>query len=151
MFGVDRLEGLFVLSSFFLQGALLIHFAVRKWRFDTAIRYGPVVYALGIPAALVSIILLAGGKTWALWLGGFLYLLWALYGYTVEYVKKIEWRTPIRWSIFGPYVCLYLATIMFYWFPLGLIRKPLWYAYALLFVASTLLNISSHNRPGERT
>ena len=37
-------------------------------------------------------------------IGGFLYLAWAIFGYVVEYRKGIEWRAPIRWSIFGPYI-----------------------------------------------
>jgi len=93
-----------------------------------------------------SVILLLGGKTWSLWLSGFLFLVWAIFGYAVEYVKGIQWRSPIRWSIFGPYVFLYLATIMFYWWPLGLINKPLWGVYALLFIASTILNVTSHKK-----
>jgi len=64
--------------------------------------------------------------------------------YIIEYVKGIQWRNPIHWPVFGPYVFLYLATIMFYWWPLGLISRPLWYAYAILFVISTVLNITSH-------
>jgi uncharacterized membrane protein YecN with MAPEG domain len=83
-------------------------------------RYGPIVYALSVPAAAVSMFLLVGGKTWSLWLSGFIYLVWAIYDYTVEYIQNIEWRNPIRWRIFGLYVFLYLATIMFYWFPLAL-------------------------------
>jgi hypothetical protein len=99
---------------------------------------------LSIPAAANSIILLAHGKSWGLWMGGFIYLIWAIYGYYVEYIRKIEWRTPIYWPVFGPYIVLYLATIMFYWWPLALIYKPLWYAYAILFIVSTILNITSH-------
>ena len=100
--GIDNLDLLFAATAFLFQIVLTIHFALRKWRFETAIRYGPIVYALSLPAAIVSLLLLLDGKTWSLWLGGFLYLVWALYGYTVEYVKKIEWRYPIRWSVFGP-------------------------------------------------
>jgi hypothetical protein len=144
MLDLDYLEFLFVVSAFLFQFILIVHFALRKWRFNIAMRYGPIVYALSMPAVAVSILLLIGGKPWSLWLSGFLYLIWALYGYTVEYVRKIEWRNPIRWPIFGPYVFLYLSTIMFYWFPLGLVSKPLWYVYAVLFVASTLLNVTSH-------
>jgi hypothetical protein len=144
MLDLDYLEFLFVVSAFLFQFILIVHFALRKWRFNIAMRYGPIVYALSVPAVAVSILLLIAGKPWSLWLSGFLYLIWALYGYTVEYVRKIEWRNPIRWPIFGPYVFLYLSTIMFYWFPLGLVSKPLWYVYAVLFVASTLLNVTSH-------
>jgi hypothetical protein len=63
---------------------------------------------------------------------------------SVEYWKEIEWRNPIRWPIFGPYVLFYLATPLFYWFPLALLAKPLWYAYGALFVVSTVLNVTSH-------
>ena len=76
--------------------------------------------------------------------------MWAVFGYTVEYVKRIRWRNPIRWSVFGPYVFLYLATVMFYWWPLGLISRPLWYVYAVLFIISTTLNVTSHKGPEDR-
>jgi len=147
MFGLDSLGMLFVASAFLFQIVLIIHFALRKWRFDLAMRYGPIVYALSILAAVLSVLLLLGGKTWALWLSGFIYLIWAIYGYTVEYAKRTEWRNPIRWPIFGPYVFLYLATAMFYWWPLALVSKPLWYVYAVLFIASTILNVTSHKGP----
>ena len=145
MSGLDSLETLFVTTAFLFQLVLIAYFALRRWRFAAAIRYGPSVYALSLAAFAVSLRLLLGGKSWSLWLGGFLYLVWAIFGYTVEYVKKIEWRTPIRWPIFGPYVFMYLATVMFYWFPLALVHKPLWYIYAALFVVSTFLNVTSHH------
>jgi len=145
MFSLDNLETLFVATAFLFQLVLIVHFALRKWRFATAIRYGPIVYTLSLAAFAVSLRLLLSGKPWSLWLGGFLYLVWAVFGYIVEYVKKIEWRTPIRWPIFGPYVFMYLATVMFYWFPLALVYKPLWYVYAALFVVSTFLNMTSHH------
>jgi hypothetical protein len=150
MFGLDRLEILFVIWAFLFQIILIIHFALRKWRFNTAMRYGPIVYGLGIPAAALSILLLLGGKTWSLWIGGFIYLVWGIYGYSIEYVHKIEWRNPIRWGIFGPYISLYLATIMFYWWPLALFNRPLWFVSAGLFVIATILNATSHKGPEDK-
>ena len=147
MFSPDNLNNFFAVTAFLFQIVLIIHFAIRKWRFDIAIRYGPIVYALSVPALVVSILLLLSGKTWSLWLGGLLYFVWASYGYTVEYIRKIEWRNPICWSILIPYVTLYLSTVMFYWFPLALIDKSLWYVYALLFITSTILNVTSHTKP----
>lgn len=94
MFELDLLETLFVLTAFLFQSVLIIHFALRKWRFDTAIRYGPIVYLLSIPSFAVSILLLLGGMTWSLWLGGLLYVVWAIYGYVVEYVKKSNGAIP---------------------------------------------------------
>jgi hypothetical protein len=148
MFSLESLVVLFVIWAFLFQIALIIHFALRKWRFDLAMRYGVIVYALGIPAAVISILLLFGGSSWSLWMGGFICLIWGVYGYWVDYVKKIQWRIPPRWPVFSPYIFLYLATIMLYWWPLGLISRPLWYAYTVLFVISTALNATSHKVPG---
>jgi hypothetical protein len=147
MFDLDALDALFVCWAFLFQIILIIYFALRKWRFYISMQYGPIVYALSIPAVAISIILLFGGKTWSLWLGGFIYFAWAVYGYFVDYVRKIQWRDPIRWQVFGPYVLLYLATVMFYWWPLAHIRRPLWYVYATLFIISTMLNVTSHKNP----
>jgi hypothetical protein len=144
MLGLDSVASLFVAWAFLFQIALIVHFALRRWRFPVAMRYGPLVYALGIPAAAVSILLLLDGKAWFLWIGGFLCLAWGAFGYWVEYIKQIQWRNPIYWPIFVPYISLYLATIMFYWWPLGLINRALWYAYAVLFIISAVLNATSH-------
>ena len=146
MFGLKNLELLYVITAILFQIVLIVHFAIRKWRFETAIRYGTIVYGLGIPAFIVSVILLLGNLNWEFWLGGFIYLVWAIFGYYVEYVKKIEWRSPIRLNIFIPYIIIYLATVMFYWWPLANINKSLWYVAAILFIISTVLNAISHNR-----
>jgi hypothetical protein len=145
MFGLDSLDILFVVWAFFFQVVLIVHFAVRKRFFESyALKFGWIVYALSIPAVVISVVLLLGGKTWSFWLGGFLFLIYAAYGYWIDYVKGTQWRNPIRPSILIPYVTLYLATVMFYWWPLGLLSRPLWYVFAVLFVIGTVLNISSH-------
>jgi hypothetical protein len=145
MFGLDNLEILFVVWAFFFQIVLIVHFALRKRFFESyTMKFGWVVYALSIPAALISLALLLGGKTWSFWLGGFLFLVFAVYGYRVDCVKRIQWRNPLRLSIMFPYVFLYLATVMFYWWPLGLLSRPLWVVFGVLFVIGTILNITSH-------
>jgi hypothetical protein len=147
MLGDNTLLQLFAITAFVLQLVLIVHFALRRWAFATAMRFGVFVYGLGIPAAIVSIVLWVGGQPWYLWAAGLLYLVWAGFGYSVEYLLHINWRTPIRWAIFVPYVVLYLASMMFYWWPLATISRPLWYVYAALFVASTILNLLSHAGP----
>lgn len=144
MANLDDLDILFVGWAFLFQFVLIAHFSLRKWSFPVAQKHGWVVYAFGVPASIVAVFLLVGGKTWSLWVGGLLHLVWAIYGYTVEYVWKLRWRNPVRWPIFGPYVFLYLATIMFYWWPLGIVSRLSWYVYAVLFVLSTFLNVTSH-------
>ena len=142
---LDNLDKLFIEWAFFFQVVLIVHFALRKHFFESyTIKYGWIVYALCIPAVVISIILLLGGKSWSFWLGGFLYLVYAAFGYWVDYLMKIQWRNPLRLSIMFPYVFLYLSTVMFYWWPLGQLSRPLWFAYAILFVLATILNITSH-------
>lgn len=145
MQSLDSLDFLFIIWAFFFQIVLIVHFAIRKRNFESyALKYGWLVYALSIPAVIISIILLLGGKPWSFWVGGFLFLVYASYGYRIDYVKQIQWRNPLRPSIMFPYVFLYLATVMFYWWPLGLLSRPLWIIYAVLFVIATILNITSH-------
>jgi hypothetical protein len=145
MWGFDNLDTLFILWAFTFQIVHVLHFAVRKSLFTTyTLRFGWIVYALSIPAAIISIILLRGGKRWYFWLGGFLFLAYAAFGYWADYVKAIPWRTPLVATIMVPYVLLYLATEMFYWWPLLRLNRRLWGAFAVLYVVATILNITSH-------
>ncbi|HSB67368.1 MAG TPA: hypothetical protein VLD65_12385 [Anaerolineales bacterium] len=146
MFGLENHQLAYVLNAFLVQLILIAHFALRKWRFNLAMRYGPLVYAMSIPSFALSIFLYNRGVDYAYWLGGFIYMVWGLYGYSIEYILKIEWRNSLHWSILIPYVVLYLATVMFYWWPLALIYKPLWYVYAVFFLVSTYFNVTSHRQ-----
>ncbi len=145
MMKLDSLDKLFVAWAFIFQILLIVHFAVRKTFFESyTLKYGWIIYALCIPAVVISVILLLGGKSWSFWLGGFLFLLFAAFGYWVDYVAQIQFRSPIKLSVLIPYVFLYLATVMFYWWPLRFLSQPLWFAYGILFVIATILNIRSH-------
>jgi hypothetical protein len=143
-FGLDKYDTLFVGWAFIFQICLIAFFEIRKSNLDLILRHGWIFYLLSIPAIIVSFILLRAGKGWSFWIGGFIFLIWAMFGLFVEYKFKIQWRNPIRWFVFIPYVVLYLGTNMFYWFPVGIIRQSLWYIYALFFALSTYLNITSH-------
>jgi len=145
MFSLDKRDMLFVVWAFTFQIILIIHFALRKRFLESyTMKYGWIVYALSIPAVVISVILLQGGKSWSFWLGGFLFLIYAAYGYYIDYVKQIPWRNPLVLSIMFPYVTLYLSTVTFYWWPLALISRPLWFVYTELFIISTILNVTSH-------
>ena len=142
---LDKLDKLFVVWAFVFQIVLIIHFALRKPFMESYTeKFGWIVYALCIPAVIISIILMRGGKSWDFWLGGVLFVFFAVFGFWVDYVAQIQFRNPLRISIVIPYVFLYLATVMFYWWPLGRLSRQLWFAYAILFIISTILNLTSH-------
>ncbi|WES65491.1 hypothetical protein P0L94_05345 [Microbacter sp. GSS18] len=145
---MDTDETIYVVSALGYQTLLLVHFAVRWRRRDLAIRFGWIVYALAVPAAIGSAVLVASGASWSFAAAGLLYLAWAAYGAVVEYAMRIRWRSPIRWSVFVPYTALYLATSMFFWWPLAEVGRPLWYIAGALFAGSTLLNVASHRPRG---
>jgi hypothetical protein len=142
---LDNWDRLFIVWAFSVQIVLIAHFALRKRFFESyTMRFGWLVYALAIPAAVISVVLLAQGKSWSFWLGGFLFLIYAAFGYWIDYVRGIQWRNPLRVSVMIPYVLLYLSTVMFYWWPLGLLSRPLWIVYTGLYILSTILNVTSH-------
>lgn len=142
---LDKLDRLFIVWAFIFQLLLIFHFAVRKPFFETyTVKYGWLVYALCLPAAAISLVLLRGGKSWAFWVGGFLFVLFAAFGFWADYLTQIPFRTTRQLAVLIPYVALYLATQMFYWFPVGIISRPLWYIYGILFIIGAVLNITSH-------
>jgi hypothetical protein len=134
----------YVVMAFVIQVALVLFFALRAWSLDAAISIGWIVYALGIPALATSVALVRAERPWFFSFAGFAFAAWAAFGFVVEYLSSIEWRSPIVWPIFVPYVTLYLLAQMFYWWPLARIDRRLWMAFAVLFVISTALNIASH-------
>jgi hypothetical protein len=140
----NETDWVYVVTGFGLQIALVVFFALRRWDFGTAMELGSLVYALALPALLVSIWLLRSGAPWYQWIAGFLFAAWAVFGFVVDIARPVSWRSPLLWSVAGPYLILYLAAQMFYWWPLARIDRRLWLAYAALFVASTWLNAISH-------
>jgi len=73
---LDPLDRLFVVWAFLFQVIFIVHFALREPFFETyTTRFGWVVYALAIPAAAISLVLMRGGKRWWFWLGGFLFVI----------------------------------------------------------------------------
>ena len=135
---------LYVVAAFGIEISLVVFFALRMWAFDTALQVGWIVYALAIPALAVSAVLIRAGRPASFWLAGVFYAAWAVFGYLVDVANPIDWRSPILWQVLLPYVALYLAAQMLYWWPLGRIDRRLWLAFAVLFVISTVLNIASH-------
>jgi len=144
MIGLDKYDKLYTGWSLFFHLALITIFAVRKINLDLIYSYGWIFYALSIPAVIISTLILRGGKPVSFWLAGFSFLAWAIVGFVVEYVMGINWRDPILWPVFVPYVFLYLTTVMYYWWPVAQLVRPLWFLYAAFFVLSTYLNVSSH-------
>lgn len=126
------------------QAVLVLYFAARRWRPGAAERHGWIAYAfaeLGLP---LGAWLMLGGQSWRLYAGPVLLAVWAALGAAVDLWRRIEWRDPIRWSVFVPYVALYFWAQMFLWWPLWDLWRAAWLAFLVLFIVSTVLNIWGH-------
>ena len=144
MVGQDTATVAFAAFGLASQAVLVVYFAVRRWRPPLADQYGWIAYAfagLGLP---LGVWLLLGGQSWRLCVGPLLLSLWAAMGAAVDLWRRIEWRTPIRWGVFVPYVALYFWAQMFLWWPLWDLWRAAWFCFFVLFVANTVLNIQGH-------
>ena len=142
----STLQILFVLFAFLVQVLLFINFAARNCKPSLERKYGWLVYALGILAVILGILFLLADQPWYITAAPFVYALWAGLGYYVDIVKQIEWRSPPRWSIFIPYVVLFIAAQFLFWVPLWYVDLPLWIIYGVLYFINLGLNIHSHRR-----
>jgi hypothetical protein len=152
------------------QVVLVAYFAARRWSPRIGRRFGWLAYAfagLGLP---LGVWLLFSGQSWRLYVGPILLALWATLGAVVDLWRRVEWRptlsarpgddlrtrtavdlrrgvgqrTPIRWSVFIPYVALYFWAQMFLWWPLWHVNRAAWALFLVLFVANTALNLPGH-------
>lgn len=134
---------LFGISS---QALLAGFFAARRWARPAADRFGWIAYAfagLGLP---VGAWLLVDGETWRLCVGPILLAAWAGLGAVVDLWHPVQWRRPIKWPVFGPYLALYFWAQMFLWWPLWNAMRVAWFVFLLLFVVNTALNLAGHVR-----
>ena len=126
------------------QALLVAFFAARRWSPRVAKRFGWVTYAFGALGFPLVGWLLVGGQSWRLYVGPLLLAFWAAFGASVDLWRRVEWRTPIRWKVFIPYVALYFWAQMFLWWPLWDVQRSLWVCFLVLFIANTVLNLSEH-------
>ena len=137
---------LFIAFGIGTQACLVAFFAARRWAPGLAERFGWLAYAgamLGMP---LGAWLVASDQAEGLWVGPVLLGAWAVFGTVVDLWHRVEWRTPIRWSVLVPYVALYLGAQMFLWWPLWDIQRGAWLCFLVLFTANTALNLRGHTR-----
>ena len=126
------------------QAVLAGFFAARRWLRSAADRFGWIAYAfagLGLP---VGIWLLVGGASWRLFVGPMLLAVWAGLGVVVDLWRPVQWRRPIKWQVFVPYLALYFWAQMFLWWPLWNSWRAAWFCFLAMFIVNTVLNLTGH-------
>jgi len=135
----------FVIFAFVFQVLLLADFIIRLFRPGVEIKYGWMLYAfLATAGFLAGTVFLLTRQTWYFSLAFGVLFAWALLGLVVDKLHPVEWRKPVFWPIFLPYVLLFIASLFAFWIPLWYVGMPYWIAYTILYAVHTILNISSH-------
>lgn len=142
--GVGAVRVAFSVFGIVSQVLLVAFFSARRWRPVAATRWGWLAYGfagLGLP---VGAWMLVSGVSWRLFAGPLLMAAWAALGAYLDLRLRVEWRNPIRWNAFGPFVTLYFFAQMFLWWPLWDTQRVAWGVFGALFIVNTALNLLEH-------
>lgn len=139
------LNTVYIFFAFAVQVILIADFAARVWKPALELRWGWLIYALvGIAGLLLGVLLVVNRLPWYLAAGPLLLAIWAALGYAVDIWRPVNWRNPPRWSIFIPYVGLYVTALLIMWVSMWFIGLAYWIAFGATYAAHTGLNIYSH-------
>lgn len=142
----SALRVVFVAFAFGVQVLLVLNFAARNWRPQLELKYGWVIYALGIVALLLAVVFAVSGQPWCTVLAFLLHAAWAGFGFYVDTYRRIEWRNPLRLPVLIPYVFLFIASQFAFWIPLWYVGLNHWAAYGVFYSVNTALNWFSHRK-----
>lgn len=151
MIADDSLRALFVTFAFLMQALLLANFASRYLRPSLERQHGWVVYVTAMAGIVVAALLLLGGQPWSVVVGPVICAIWGAFGFLVDRVYGVEWRSPARPSILIPYVLLFIASQFGFWIPLWYVGREHWIAYTVTYSVNTLVNVLSHRLPAMAT
>jgi hypothetical protein len=93
------------------------------------------VIALGVPAALAIVAFGRLRAGWRQWIGPAVFLTFLAFMIIVEYIWRVEFRSPMRYDILGPYLVLFFGSILLMGLPMFRMNRRLW----LVTVATTVL------------
>ena len=100
---------------------------------------GRVMIGLAIPAIVALVAFVRAGAGWRHWIGPGVYLAFVALMIVVEYVWRVEFRSPMRYDVLVPYLVLFFGGILLMGLPMFRLNRPLW----LVTVGATILLLGS--------
>jgi hypothetical protein len=100
---------------------------------------GFVILLLAIPAAIALIAFIHERANWIHWIGPIIYLVFIVLLLVVDYIRPVEFRSPMRPEILVPFLVLFFGGILFMGVPMFRINRPLW----LVTAATTVFHLIS--------
>ena len=101
--------------------------------------FGYGIVALGVPACLALIAFIRVHAHWRQWIGPVVFLAFLVVMIFVEYIWRVEFRSPMRYDVLVPYLVLFFGSILLMVLPMFRMNRRLW----LVTVATTILLLGS--------
>ena len=101
--------------------------------------FGYAIIALAIPSVVALVAFTRARTGWRQWIGLAAFLVFVVFMVIVEYIWRVEFRSPIRYDILVPYLVLFFGSIMLMGLPMFRINRRLW----LVTVVTTVLLLGS--------
>ena len=102
-------------------------------------RLGYVIIALAVPAVVALVAFVRAGAAGLQWVGSAVYLAFVVFMVAVEYVRPVEFRSPVRSGILVPYLVLFFGAILLMGLHMYRMDRQLW----LVTVVTTVLLLVS--------
>ena len=115
------------------SGGFLSRVITGNHSINHVLGYG--IVTLSIPAVIVVVAFINEKSGWRHWIGPAVFLAFVVLMIFVEYIWKIEFRSPLRTDILVPYLVLFFGSIFLMGIPMFRINRRLW----LVTVATTIL------------
>jgi hypothetical protein len=97
------------------------------------------IVALGVPAILTIVAFVRVQASWRQWIGPTVFLTFLAFMIFVEYIWRVEFRSPMRYDILVPYLVLFFGSILLMGLPMFRMNRRLW----LVTVVTTVLLLGS--------
>ena len=97
------------------------------------------IVALALPATIVIVAFIKEKSGWRHWIGPAIFIVFVVLQIFVEYVWKVEFRSPIRYDVLVPYLVLFFGSIFFMGISMFRINRRLW----LVTVVTTVFLLGS--------
>lgn len=89
--------------------------------------FGYGIIALGVPVILTIVAFVREQAGLRHWLGAIVFLLFIVFMILVEYVWRVEFRSPMRYDILVPYLVLFFGSIFLMGIPMFRMNLKLWF------------------------
>jgi len=98
-------------------------------------RLGYAMIVLAVPSTVALVAFVRAGAGWLHWAGPMVFLAFVVFMIIVDYAWPVEFRSPMRYEVLVPYLCLFFGAIFFMGLPMYRLNRQLW----LVTVATTVL------------